>query len=98
MAFFVFCGTANVNRSTIQQLTIPLEMEDQHERIIEEDMNIYPTVPQNTKKAISILVGIVQFGLSSITLIATAHSTSWLIILGLLKLGMAIFVFCGTVG
>ena len=34
------------------RVAIPLEMEDNHARIIEEDMNIYPSVPQNTKKTI----------------------------------------------
>ena len=37
-----------------------------------------------------IVVGTVHFGLASITLIATDHSASWLMSLGLLKFGMAV--------
>ena len=47
--------------------------------------------------SVSILAGTVQFGLASITLIATDHSASWLIILGFLKLGMAVLIFCAMV-
>jgi hypothetical protein len=46
----------------------------------------------------SMVAGIVHCGLASITPIATDHSASWLIILGFLKLGMAVLVFCGSDG